>query len=1051
MFTKTKFSRIAMAVALASSLPAYAADTTSGIRGVITGPNGQPATNTVITLIHQPSGTVTQVTTNETGSFNASGLRVGGPYQVTIDSDKFKDEEKGNIFLQLGQTFRLNEQLGEGDVEKITVTGTAALTSNSGSESYFDSENIVNSPTFNRDIKEVIRQNPLATTLGGDDNALSVAGQNPRYNSINVDGIGMNDDFGLNSNGYPTQRAPISVDALEQVSIETNPYNAEYGGFSGARVNAVTKSGTNEFHGGVFYERTDDAWTGKAKNPITGTESDLEGIDSDTFGFNVGGPLIKDKLFFFANYEKYKSPIVADWGPAGSGRPNETNLTIEQYEQVRDVAQSKYGIDIGGWDASPEEQDEKWLGKIDWNINDDHRASLTYQKVEGNSLRSLTSGEGTLVTSTGWYDYQQNMESYSFQLYSDWTSAFSTEVYASYKDVEALSGVETRDFGAISISGWDAYNDNTGISFGPDEYRHANELQTETTTLGVDADYLLGDHNLSFGVKYDKLDIFNLFVNPSLGAWNFSTFEDFVNGEAYEFDYTNAVTNDANDGAADFTMGTYAAYIQDEWFVNDAVELSLGLRYERTFADDTPNYNENFYNRYGFSNQENMDGLDIILPRLGFKWYATDDLVVRGGIGRFAGGRPNVWMSNSFSKDGITVAGINTVQGATFDSFNGVPQEYQDALTAGDGETNAVDPDFEMPSDWRTSLGFDYTFDIPSLGDGFLWTSEFIYVDKQDDLAWRDLNRVDTGERTSDGRVIWEQVDEDHTYDILLTNAEEDGNSKIFSTSLAKAWDNGLSMNVSYTYQDIEEGTPGTSSQSASNWKYDHIVSRNVTQLGTGYYEIEHSLKLSFNYKQEFIDGYATNFNVFFERRSGLPFSWLMGGAYRDANGNLPSAVQNAYAIGDENGIYGNYAPYIPSGPDDAAVAYADGLTYEQFMSDYVGPAGLTGYAGGYVPKMSDNVPWVTTMDVAIQQEIPGFVEDHKGTVYFTIRNFLNLLNDDWGQQESASNSYKTLINGNYQEDGTLVYRPYSGFETDNNFETEDSVWYLKIGVRYEF
>ncbi|QUN05415.1 carboxypeptidase regulatory-like domain-containing protein [Shewanella yunxiaonensis] len=1051
-FTKSRLA-LAMALALGASTMAFAADTTSSMRGVITGPDGKPAPNTKITLIHQPSGTVTEVTTNETGTFSASGLRVGGPYEVIVDSDVYQDAVKEDIYLQLGQTYRFNEQLtaNQQNVERITVTGNqVAYTSNAGSNSTFGADAINNAPSFNRDLKDIIRQNPLATSLGGDDNPLSVAGQNPRFNSISVDGVGINDDFGLNSNGYPTQRSPISVDAIDQLSIETNPFDAKYNGFTGAHVNAVTKSGTNEFHGGLFYEKTNSSWAGKAKNPYTNKEVKVEGIDSDSYGFNVGGPLIKDKLFFFVNYENYSTPVVADWGPLDSGKANETDMTVATYDAIRAFAEDTYGVDIGDWNASKDEGDKKYLVKLDWNINDIHRASFTYNKVKSNQYNNLTTSKSVLKTSTNWYNVQQDMDSYSLKLFSDWTSDFNTEMSVSYKDVQTGQIPGTYAYGTVIINNTAYVNgkgDGAGIQFGPDEYRHANQLETKTWTVNLDGEYLMGDHKLGFGAQYETLDVYNLFVSASLGVWTFDTVQDFYDGNVYSFKYGNAVTNNAADGAANFTMGTYAGYIQDEWALTDSIDLTYGVRYEQIFAKDTPNYNENFYERYGFSNQENLDGKDIWLPRLGLTWYATDALTVRGGIGRFSGGSPNVWISNSFSKDGVTVSSLTDYSGNTDADFTSVAQSYKDQLSAGDGETDAIDPNFKIPSVWRSSIGYDYKFDIPNLGDNYTWSAEFIYSKNQDDATWIDLNRYDTGETTSDGRIIYDQVDSSHTYDILLTNADKDGNSKVFTTSLSKQWDNGIDLSMSYTHQNITEGNFGTSSQASSNWKYNQIINRNETQLGTGYYEVKHSFKVTLGYTHEFFEGYASKFNAYFERRSGLPYTWTMGGAYY----GIASAEQNAYAIGDEKGVYGYMAPYIPTGPDDPNVTYADGLDYETFMQNYVIPAGLQKYAGGYVPKSSDSTPWVTTMDVSFQQEVPGFAKDQKGTFYVTIQNFANLLNKEWGRQEYASYSSKTLINANYTADGTLVYHPYSSFTTDNNFDTAQSVWYLKVGVKYTF
>ncbi|QSX35389.1 TonB-dependent receptor [Shewanella avicenniae] len=1042
-FTKSRLA-LALTLAIGASSMAYAADTTSSMRGTISGPDGQPAPNTKITLIHQPSGTVTEVTTNASGAFSASGLRVGGPYQIIIDSDVYQDTVESDIFLQLGQTFRLNEQLqAASNVERITVTGSRiAMTNNSGSSSTFGLDAIENAPSFNRDLKDIIRQNPLASTLGGSDNAMSVAGQNPKFNSISVDGVGLNDDFGLNSNGYPTQRSPVSMDAIEQVSIETNPFDAKYGGFTGARVNAVTKSGTNEFHGGVFYEKTDDSWAGKAKNPNTGAKVDVTGVESETYGFNLGGPLIKDKLFFFVNYEDFSKPETANYGPEGSGAPNETVWTMADYQRVRDFTNQTYGFDIGDWNASPEVTDKKYMAKIDWNVNNDHRLAFTYNKVKGNQLRNTTSNEDTLRASTNWYDNIQDMESYSLQWFADWTDSFSTELAVSYKDVATGQIPPSKAIGQVTIY-TDADHDHE-LVFGPDYARQANELQTKTWKVDLSAEYLLGDHKLSAGWNYERLDIFNLYARNALGAWEFDSIADYEAGNASTLYYANAYTGDVNDAAANFVIGTNALYVQDEWALSDSIDLVYGLRYERYFADDKPAFNQTFFDRYGFSNQENLDGLDILLPRLGLTWYATDALTVRAGAGRYSGGKPNVWLSNAFSNDGVTLVSFSD-RSMPDDSYltnvdiRGVPAEVQATLQPGDGEVNPIDPNFKVPSIWRFSLGFDYTFDIPSMGDGYLWHAEAIHAKNKDDNAWRNLNSAPTGEVTSDGRIVYAPLNGDR-YDLMLTNADKSGKSTILTTSLSKEWENGLSMSMSYTHQDVDEGNAGTSSTASSNYGYNYVIDRNEDYVGTSYYEIKHSLKLTLGYSHEFFQGYETKFNAFFERRSGQPFTWAMrrpGTALGD-----PSRLTSTAAL---------YLPYIPTGPDDTTVGYANNFSYEQFMNDYVIPAGLEGYAGGFADKNAGTSPWINTMDVSISQEVPGFMKGHKGQIYLTVQNFLNLLNDDWGQVETNGYS-KRFADFSVANDGQIIYSPLSsGLYKDPTWEDERSTWYLKIGVKYTF
>ncbi|EKE72356.1 TonB-dependent receptor [Gallaecimonas xiamenensis] len=1040
-------SRLALALTLAlgASSVAFADDTTSSMRGTITGPSGQPAANTKITLMHQPTGTVTEVTTNENGSFSATGLRVGGPYLVVIDSDTFQDTTKEDIFLQLGQTFRLNEQLKTAgdDTETLTVYG-AAIASNKGSSSLFGAEDIQDTPTFNRDLKEVARMNPYANLLPGSDAPMSFAGSNPRYNSITIDGVGVNDDFGLNSNGYPTQRSPISIDAIDQVAVEVAPFDASEGGYTGGRINAVTKSGTNEFHGSLAYEKMSDSWAGTPKDPNSGEDIPLD-FKRDTYSLTLGGPLIKDKLFFFTSYEKSKEPVQVEWGPATSGAANESNVTEEDYQRIKQIAQDVYGVDIGTWNSAPDTENENLLVKLDWNINSDHRMALTYNRTEGNVVRNQSNGPYTLQLDTNWYDYQQNMDLYTLQLYSDWSSDFSSELYLNYKKVDSVSGLKTKAFGDIDVD----IDSSATLNFGPDYNRHANELNNKTWKLGAKFNYLVGDHQLKFGGEYEKLDVFNIFVRNSLGSWSFDSIEDFQNRKASSFYYENAYTNNATDAAADFSLGTANAYIQDNWYINDAFELGLGLRYERYMVSDKPTFNQNFYDRYGFSNQENLDGLDIWLPRVDLTWFANDDVTVHGGFGRFSGGRPNVWISNSFSNDGYTLV--------QFDRGNLTPDQYLDnvditkvpdavkaEMYAGDGSTNVIDPNFKLPSDWIARLGVDYRFDIPSVGNDFYWTTEVMRKWMTDNTQWKDISRCVSGQ-TSAGVNIYAPCNSDAPnghYDLMLTNESKDGKAWIFTTTLQKEWDSGVSLYAAYTHQDIDEGNPGTSSTATSNYQYNIVKDRNVEEIGTADYEIEHSFKLSLGYRHEFIDGYASKFNLFFQRRSGTHYSYVWRQNRRGDYGDQ-STFNNGSA----------YLPYIPTGANDPNISPESSMTYDQIM-DVVNQAGLAGYAGGFAPKGVGTGPWVSTLDFQFQQEIPGFVEGHKGIFYFTINNLANLLNDDWGQVKRQNYTNKSLFNfEGLDAEGRYKYGALTSLDTKNwdTFEAEESTWRMKVGVKYTF
>jgi hypothetical protein len=1036
-------SRIAgaLVLALGISTSAMANETSSSISGKIVTPAGTPAANTKIIITHIPTGTTKVVETNDSGSYNLRGLRVGGPYKVVIDSDVYKDQAIDSIFLEVGKPFRLSANLEPADVERIEVTGSRVVGfTNKGSSGSWGSEEIMNAAGGNRDLKDILRANPLVTVSTDDDATMSIAGSNPRYNSFTVDGVRQNDDFGLNGNGYPTQRSPISVDAIEQVSVETTPFSARNGGFSGGQINAVTKSGTNEYHGTLSYEKRDSSWGGTPTSPFDGEDVELD-YSETTYSATLGGPILEDKLFFFASYENFDKPTQLEWGPAGSAAPNPSNVTQAEYDRVIDIAQNVYGVTPGSWDEQPEQTDEKILVKLDWNINDDHRAAFTYQNTEGNVTRNLSTSKYELKLSTHWYNKNEKLESYAAHLYSTWSDDFSTELKVAYKKVDTEQIPGTRDFGDVAIR-----TSGGTISLGADKYRHGNALNNETLSMRFLGEYLYNDHEISFGAEYDSIDVFNLFAPNSLGTWEFDSIDDFENRVADDLTYANAYTNNVTDAGASFTFNTTSLFIEDSYYITDDFQVTAGLRYELISSDDAPAHNTNFEQRYGFSNSVNLDGESILLPRISFNWDYSDELVFRGGIGRFSGGRPNVWLSNAYSNDGVTYVYANNTEDYLDNAdITQLPQGVLDAMQAGDGNVNVTDPNFELPSDWRSSIAMDYTFAVPGFGDDWLWSAEYLYIKKENDVQWVDLTREKIGE-TAAGQPIYRAVDKltDETtqrYDLMLTNADRNGRSKIFTTSLSKYFDNGLGFNLSYTNQDITEGTPGTSSTATSNFQYPVTTDRNHAEIGTAAYEIEHSFKLSLNYKTEFVENYATKFNLFFERRSGRPVSWVLN-SYKDDD------------FGDQRAFYKTsaYLPYIPTGEDDPAVVLS-GMDWAEFSS-YLEDAGLTKYAGGFAPKGSSRSPWVTRLDLNITQELPGLMPGHKGELFFNIRNLLNLIDHAKGESLRSRYSTNRLVDFDIDDQGRYVYKPlFGGFDATNfdTFDAAKSTWNVKIGVRYSF
>lgn len=1057
--------QLAAAILLATASASTLAQTSSSIRGVVTGPDGQPAQASV-TIIHTPSGSVSEVETNESGRFNVKGLRVGGPYQIIVDSDVYADDMEENVYLQLGKAFKFARQLGSDQaVEEVEVFGSAiALERNAGGSSSFGLDTIERAPNMDRDISAYVRMNPLVNVNGG---SISIAGSNNRLNSFNVDGVAQNDSFGLNSNGYPTGRSPISMDAVEQVTVDYSPYNVRAGGFSGGLINAVTKSGTNEFHGSIFFERQSDALSGGTiktfdDNGHVVQEKDIGfSFEEVTRGASLSGPIIEDTLFFFVNYEDWERPIQGNWGPANSGASFETGFTQAEYDRVVNAAQDLYGLTLGGWQIAPVNTDEKILAKLDWEINADHRMDITYQNTESVETQNFTNGQRTLYDATNSYVRTRSLESWATGFYSTWTDNFSTEIRASYKESNTLSPTNTREFGQITIQ--NANRDE--LKIGADANRHLNTLNDDAITFEAMGEYLWGDHTFVAGLSFKENQASNVYLPHSLGTWSFRTEQSngqvvqngldvFTgvdrndNGELYapRVQFSNSASGDPTDAAAAFTIQNFALFAEDTYQFNDQLLINFGLRYEQFATPDVPDFNTGFAERYALSNQHTIDGKNIWLPRVGFEYEAADWMTVSGGVGRFSGGQPNVWIGNTYSKDGLGRFDVEQFNVANPD-FARVNAAIRDDITRqvnnGEGPVVALDPDFELPSEWRTSLNVDvylpYEVNL-HLGVEKAWKENSINIEN---LAKRNIS----GEAyTADGRAILRdnrgrqlpQLQNTRpNFDLLLTNANENGQSTIVSTSLSKDWDNGLFASVAYTYQDITNGFDGDGNSNVEAL-YSFTPGETLGQplIDTSVYEVKHRFTVNLGYRAEYFDGFASSVNLFFERRPGERTSYIM-------NGSELGELRSGEAL----------LPYIPNGPEDTAIVANAAEVWGDLQT-----LGLDQFAGGYAEKNAFTAPWYNVLDFSFQQEIPNiFMDGHKGILSLTMENVLSFLDDkkiwdnELGYRYDYRYSTQRAINYDIADDGRYIYQVQTPDRVAPNLQDISSGWQVKLGLRYSF
>lgn len=1032
-----KFAAVAV-LSVGLSTGAFAQETTSSIKGNIVGPEGNPATGTEVLVTHVPTGTVRTATVDASGNFSFSGLRVGGPYEITLDSDTFEDAVVSDIFLKLGEPASINYQMESlGDLDRIQVTAsqlTSYAFGQTGPASVFGLEELENAPAINRDIKDVIRLDPRVYIDESFNDGVQCAGASPRFNSLTLDGIRMNDNFGLNSNGYPTESMPFSYGVVEQVAVELAPFDVEYGGFTACNINAVTKSGTNELSGSIFFDYTSDSLAG---DKIEGDKIDIGNYTEERYGFNIGAPIIQDKLFIFGAYEKREGIRLHNY--------NFSRVTQEELAEIAQISRELYGYDPGGFKPSSPVEDEKVFLKLDWNISDQHRASLSYNWNDGFNISESDSGSTQIPFDGHFYERGAEIETYVGSLFSDWTNNFSTELRIGHTSLDnrQISVDAATGFGEVQVR----VPSGATVYLGPDDSRQANDLNWDNLTVKLAGTYIAGDHAITAGVEYEDLDIFNLFMQHRIGEYRFRSIEDFRLGLADRIYYNNAVgTNDPNDVAASFSFDTTTLYVQDEWFVNRDLTLLFGLRYDEYGSNDRPRFNQAFADFYGFDNTANLDGKDLFQPRVGFNYAFSENLEFRGGLGLYSGGNPNVWVSNAYSNDGVTqvfareynIDGWVSGESSIFDLprvGNGPviaapPQGLFDYVAGRDtngfqGFTVALDPDFEIPSEWKYALGLTYMAPMD-----FLIQADLLYTDKQDAPTYIEPSRTVEGV-LFDGRPVYSGSNST----FLLTNVDGDsGDATTFSLAASKEWDFGLDMSVAYAYNDSTDVNPMTSSVAGSNYRNFATFDPNDPGAHTSNYNIPHRFTLLLGYQKEFFGSYSTRFTLFGSANEGRGMSYTYGDDFDEF-------------VGDDRTGGGRQLIYVPE-IDDPNVIYGNDFDLDAFNA-FIASEGLK--RGRIMNRNSVNGDWWTKFDLRVSQELPGFSKDHRSSAFLVLENVGNFLNDDWGVLKQGNFVSESVVDATVNQNGQYVYNTFFGADQRDNVQRGASLWEIRVGLSYRF
>ncbi|WCE04620.1 TonB-dependent receptor [Pseudoxanthomonas sp. JBR18] len=1065
---RIRTSKLALGLlAILATAPAMAQSTSAGVGGTVIGPGGAPVSGAEVTITHVESGTVSRATTDASGRYTARGLRVGGPYTVTITKPGEGTKTEDGVYLTLNQVNTVDASL-TGDVtnlESVQAIGYAGgsdvfSATKMGSGTSVDQQKIEDLPSIGGNIQDFMRLDPRVAFVDRASGMISAGGQNPRYNSINIDGVSASDTFGLEGNNMPTRRQPVSMEAIEAIDIDLSNYDVSLTSATGATVNAVTKSGTNEFHGSIYGYMRDGSWFGDDPEG-----EKFNGFDSEkTYGATFGGPIVKDKLFFFANYEKFKQKAPGfdpSTTPLGDG-----GITMDQITRAQSIA-AGYGIDAGTLDSNGDTDLEEYALKLDWNISENHRANFRYSKLDQSKLRINGISNSGISLSSYWYQQDKTVESYVGQLFSDWSDNFSTEFKVSYRDYSAVRNTPTT---APSVQIFFGGNENLtspsgdSIYLGTEQYSQNNVLETKTWDYYGAGTLTLGDHDIKFGAQYSDNDIYNYFGQQSYGVYTFYGLDNFEAGRWST--YALHAETAPNSIAADFHDKNLGLFVQDTWYATNNLTLTFGLRADKPSTSPRPPVAPGVQETFGYDNTQVFDDAFLIQPRFGFNYNFESErpTQLRGGVGLFQGAAPSVWVGNSYANAGAA----NYI--AYFESLSGDGPDYTTLPFSGDGlnQPRPTDPsstvfdanftsgkDFKLPSTWKANLAIDH--ETPWYG--IVASAELLMTKVKNGLYYRSLN-LGPGFTGPDGRTLYWNPnqaaftssrydrDRDFGYVYLIDNTSK-GKTNQFTVSLTKPWtaNSDWSWSLGYTYTDAEEVGPLTSSTASSGYTYQYSFNSGEDVAKTSRYEIHDRFSGSLNWNHNFFGDYQTQVGLVYEGRSGRPYSYVFNG---DANGDNRS----------NNDLF-----YVPSGQGDVLFgsitngAYvADPAMEQKFYAWLEDHPDLAKYKGRYAPANGFRSSWVNTFDLRISQEIPGFMKGHKAQVWLDIQNVGNLINKDWGHvidygfyADARVARLVGISDGKYVYNFSSADEPTVANGDADGFDQGISQWSAQVGFRYEF
>ncbi|TXK27403.1 TonB-dependent receptor [Pontibacter qinzhouensis] len=1077
---KNIYLRIALALALI--LPIQLSwgqgSTTASLSGVVRDNNGEELPGATVVAIHTPTNTQYASPTNTQGRFNIQNMRVGGPYTITVSFVGFQDRVTENISLTLGQTLNLNltlnpSSLSLNQVEVVSDRDNIINGNRTGAATTIRSEQIATLPTVSRQINDFVRLTPQADIKG---TSISIAGINNRFNQLTIDGAVSNDVFGLSgtgTNGGSTGTSPISLDAIEQFNVQIAPFDVRLGGFAGGGISAVTRSGTNDFSGSAYYFTRNQNLAGKTPGGLLGegqSGTRFADFSEKQYGFRIGGPIIKDKLFFFLNAEKTSSTTPRSFAP---GEPS-SEITLEEAQRVAARALA-LGYDPGSFGEQNETSaSEKLFGRLDWNLSEKHKLTARYSYTFGETVQ-ISRTPRALTFSNGGILRESTTNSAVIELNSRFSNSISNNFVAGYTRVREPRTAPGAPFPRVFID----LGGSRSISLGTEAFSTVNQLDQNIFTLTDNVTIFKGKHTITVGTHNELYDMYNAFIGNAYGDYRFTNspatnlnpatnlpytaIENFERGIASGYTYQYSRTSDPREGAK-FKAMQLGFYGQDEFQVTDNLNLTAGLRLDVPIYLDEPMENEDFNNsvlaqRYDVRTNRMPKPAFMWSPRLGFNWDVKGDRTtqVRGGTGIFTSRFPFVWAGGAFTQSGVLLdqnrlsTANNAAPAIAFnpDPFN---QTKRTTVSQPGGNITVLASDFKVPQIFRTNIAIDQQLPL-----GVIGTAEFLYSKNLNSFNFRNINLVEPSGNMegADNRTLYPatntRVLPNYTEVVYIENVNK-GYSWTATAQLQKSFENGFYGSLAYSYTESKDLNPGTSSQNQSNYyRVASVNGSNNLTVGNSPFNVGSRIVGAVSYRKEYLSKLATAVSLFYTGQSGTPFSYTVRG---DLNRSTFSTSTSDYVS----------LIYIPRDASEIRFAGTDAEQAAQwaaFNTFIENNEYLADRRGQYAERNGVRTPFTHQFDVKLSQDIFTDIAGKRNTLQFTIDilNVGNLINKNWGERYGYGSSYFDntfqILDLDRFEGNTPVYK-FARRGTDLPYTISDapiggSRWVGQIGLRYIF